>query len=148
MIVNIFDFNGNKIKSVELPMITPIVKGGSSLSNLFEKNEVDNKIIPVYPEDDISDLKEKIFIATNIMPCEQYLFSKDETTIGHSVFISDIPYEIKLPYREKNSEKLGNISIDRNLYNAKNLIRIEDEEFIKADFAQVNLLSLASLLMN
>ncbi len=187
MIVNIFDFKGKKIQTLSLPF--PSLrdvkgvnkKGGSNLDDLFEKTDAEDKMIPIYPEDDISDLKEKIYLASGIMPCEQFLyvpssrslFSQSEKreekeseikNIGYNIFIEDIPYEISLPnsfstqsvekeevsplQRNGEKEEVRGIEIDRKLYNAKNLVRIEDEEYIKIDFTEINVLSLASLEIN
>lgn len=163
MIVNIFDFTGKKIQTVSLPSFLPSFlpkaekksengkKGGFDLNDIFEKSDTEDKFIPLFPEDDISDLKEKIFLATGILPCEQFLFLSDENSsnIGHNIFIEDIPFEIELPFSSAQSaeekEEIHGIKIDRKLYNAKNLVRIEDEEYIKIDFTEINVLSLASL---
>jgi len=138
MLVHISDLRGKKIRSFKFSVVG--AKTGGAL-DIFSAESVEEKIFPLYPEDDISDLKEKIFLAADIMPCEQLIWA-GKKFIGHTITVDNAPYKITLGA----DEYLGDIPLDRHFYNSRASVKIFDCESTKiSGITEITVYSLKSL---
>lgn len=124
---------------------------------LVEDNEeiIENKIITtdayiiyntdihIYPEDNIKNIKEKIFLATGIQYYKQHLFYKNHLNInkilGYQFMIDSNNVNININNLNYNN-KLLNIPIDKIIYNNYKNIKIVNTECttLLNDFYQQN----------
>lgn len=122
VVINFFTFD--KVPKLSHKITTNIVKGGDEDDDLFlldlptqiAKKTKETKLI-IFPDDTIADLKEKIYVETNILPCEQHL--------------GGISYRIKIdgalwkPNLEKPAkEYISGAPINWNIYNNRDKLDI------------------------
>jgi len=112
--------------------------------------------ICIYPEDKISELKEKIQLISGIPSYRQYLFWYDNDFLNNTYnLISDNLYEINIFKHFKkigNEQVIFNTSIDKSLYNNRKNIKVESldyfttVDYINIDNSQVYVIDLADFI--
>jgi len=137
--VTSFDDNLNNIDDYK--------KGGyiDDIENLLKNNKISknekkilknvnldkltfNTEVEIYPDDNLEELKNKIYLATNIPNYRQHIFynSYGKYTTTYEIHINGI-YESNIT-NENSSSMLFNLPIDKYLFNNQNNIRIIPKE--------------------
>lgn len=138
MQVHIFNFRMEKIQTLEFGRV---MLGGGLFDNVEEES---SKIFDICEEDDLENLKEKIFIASGIYPCEQFLFDDDFQSIAHSINLDLESY--KIPKPTETTEFSGAVPIFKQFFNSRHLVQINDNESTKiGKRTYVNVLSLREI---
>ncbi len=140
--INIYDFKKN-INIIKFKYYDNLsVHGG----DIFEEVKIKEKMFPIFQEDSIKTVKEKIYLATGILPCEQYIFNKNGS-IGFKV--KSIVGEINnSPFNAPEYD--GELPIFREIYHMKhNLTIINEEHMMISEYMDksytLDVLSLKSL---
>jgi hypothetical protein len=83
--------------------------------------------VHVFPEDKISELKDKLYISTNIPPYRQHLFYMDAAKNIYSSYTMQIDgiYSVDIRAINDYKEKISGIPIDKYLYNNRKIAKIE-----------------------
>ena len=131
------------IRGTPIRQITFGAKHGGSMDAFnINQEEAEHVMVDLFPEDNIGNLKEKIFIATGIYPTDQALFYNGHI-MGHSISVNELSYEIKEPQavdRETGAvsrgletgagDRLFDIPIDKYIFNNHTHVTIIDLEYI------------------
>lgn len=82
--------------------------------------------ISIYPEDNFSELKDKIYLATGIPPYRQHLFYIEKNRI-HNLYrlYADGAYSLDIRKLTRFKETIAGIPIDKFLYSYRSEIRVE-----------------------
>ncbi len=136
--IDIYNFE-TKLETINFPIYDNnlFVKTGS-LEFFEDTQKITKEIVTLLPEDSIARLKEKIYLATDILPCEQCLFTKNGF-LGHEVYMTETVFNIPpslqmiLQHHEEPVESIGNIPIYRNLILERDLIKIINLEHITVE---------------
>jgi len=99
--------------------------------------------ISIFPEDKLSELKEKIQLITNIPTYRQYLFWHDNDFLNNTYnLISDNLYEVNIFKHFSNISReqvIFNIAIDKSLYNNRKNIKVESlDYFTTIDYINID----------
>lgn len=130
---------GDLLNLSDEPVPSPDVKFESATKRKKSKLENADAIhwvfdIEIYKFDKVRELKEKIYLATNIVPFKQFIWVEDagkRINLGYTVLIDD---EIVIPdivdHVSKNNNIIENININIEWFNEKETVKIIDyEEF-------------------
>lgn len=106
-------------------------------NNFSPEFEEDGKVtyitdIHVFPEDKISELREKIYATSGVPPYRQHLYwiSQDRITHPYKIYADGI-YEIDIKDTFNVSDSINNvlgIPVDKLLYNLRNELKIESND--------------------
>lgn len=123
--VNVNFFTFDKIPKLSHTITTNVIKGGVDddddlflldLPTQIAKKTKKTELL-LYPDDTIADLKEKIYIETGILPCEQHYGG-----VSYRVKIGDAPWKPELDVLR--DEYIGGAPINRTIYNNRELLDI------------------------
>lgn len=88
--------------------------------------------IHIFPEDKVSELKEKIYVATNIPAYRQHIFWSEQMRIttpysifSEGLYIADIKDSFSEQTLAEHRHKVLNIPVDKALYENRDEIRVE-----------------------
>lgn len=121
--IDIYDFKVKK-SSIKFEYFNKYTYTGAGI-DIFEKIKVENTTLTLFYEDSIKTLKEKIYLATDILPCEQYIFN-DTGRVG---------FEVKLLTGVINNnpidatEYIGDIPVYRDIYLMRDNLEIKNNEY-------------------
>lgn len=113
-----------------------------SKKDVFKSEVTSRELIfysnPIYPEDKISEFKEKLFIASGIQPYKQHLFfmlRDNPIPLRYKVTIDGATIPINIVKQFQNDETIKGIPVDRRIYESRDSIKIEayDQFFTMSD---------------
>lgn len=146
--INIITKSGGDNMDIEqfealLAMPTETKLEGKALSLTFSEVEI-------FDFDKISEVKEKIYAATNILPFKQHLWVGSEV-LAYKV-LADIPINIDIKTHMELSTKIDNIPVNMQWYEASKSVKIEayDEFKIISQYNSfsIDMVDLDSLLIS
>nr|QQV29333.1 putative VV A8L-like transcription factor [Kaumoebavirus] len=116
--------------------IAKLKSGGDAYDEMFKGNKTTAKsevnweeTIRLYPEDRISEIKQKIYLASGIGPHEQHLFVKipHSYPLNYSVYMNDDLQIVDLEGQlsENKGDDVNGLPIDQVLYDNRTKVRVE-----------------------
>jgi len=117
--------------SVKKPGKKPVIKPKKAIVDKVEtKTQTDRTIVfyqdSIYPEDNISEFKEKIYITAGIQPYKQHIYfnsHKHTIPLQYKVLIDGKTASVNIERHHK--ETIMGVPVDRTLYESREQIRIE-----------------------
>ena len=123
---NIFDLDDDFIKSKSKEPLKE-----SDRKKIDQNKEQNIEQIHIYPEDRISEFKEKIYLTTDIQVYRQYLFIKSDDKFIPMKYriLSDRIVDIDIRNIFKLNTKILDIPVDLNLFQNKEYLDIEASDY-------------------
>lgn len=116
-----------------------------------------SKLLPtLLPDDRISELKDKIYLATGVLPCMQYLYhieNNEQHPLSYQIRL-DGPLHLDIWERLKTGPMLLNVPIDEGIYRQKDSIEVHAYDYFHSvqmlrenNITKLHLVSMADIVI-
>jgi hypothetical protein len=133
------------------------IKDTSTMDQITKKNKYPD--MAVFPEDNFTDLKEKIQIVTGIDTWRQHIFwvSDGKIKTTYRIIIDEAGiYVVNIDSLKTEKESIAEIPIDKYLYENRNSLLVESndifmslgEEFLDEEFPNIFIIDMENILKN